>query len=89
MKFPTSPLYDENYLKETMRLYPIMCPCLLINCRKSSVRWPLIKTVLDEVEKWRKVKIHWVDAGHDVHILNPELVASIIADFLLETEAKL
>lgn len=83
------PLHDDKYLRETMRLYPILCPCLFIVCRKSSDKLPKINTFLDEVEKWKKVKVHWIDAEHDVHITDPELVSSVIADFLLDTEAKL
>lgn len=89
MKFPMIPLYDHRYIIEVMRLYPITCPCLFIICRKSSVKWPQINIVLDEVEKWREVQVHWVDAGHDVHMTHPELVCSIIANILLKTEAKL
>lgn len=83
------PVHDYNYFIETWRFYPIMCPFLHVLCRESSGRWPWIDQTLDELKKWGKVKIHWVEAGHDVHMLDPEVVAPIIADFLKESEAKL
>lgn len=89
MKYVVPPLHDLKYLKETLRLNPITCPYLLILCKKTSPQIPKIDKALEEVEKWRKVKIHWIDADHDVHMTDPERVAPIISNFLLESEAKL
>lgn len=80
------PLHDLKYLKETLRLFPITCPYLLILCKKSSPKILKIDKALDEVENWRKVKVHWIDADHDVHMTDPEIVAPMISNFLLKAK---
>lgn len=84
------PLYDDRYNTDVIRLYPVSCPYLFILCRKTaSMLLSATLEALNEVEKWNKVKIQWVDGGHDVHMLNPKIVAPIISEFLLETPAKM
>lgn len=89
MKFSMHPLHDFDYVIETLRACPILCPYLLVICKKSASAVPVLDKALTELYKWNKVKVVCVDAGHDVHISNPEMVASIITEFLLESEAKL
>lgn len=89
MKLPMSPIHDVDYILEIFRLHPITCPYLLILCKKSPSSMPILKEELEEVKKWRKVTIKRIDAGHDVHLVDPEVIAPIIIEFLLESEAKL
>lgn len=83
------PTNDINYLKNTIRLHPITCPYLFIGCEQSLTKSPIVQTILREVQELEKMKIQYVNGGHDVHMLNPQLVAPVITQFLLQSEAKL
>lgn len=89
MKILMNPIHGVEYVEEILRIYPITCPYLLIFCKETSPIIPRIAQFMDVIKEWRKVKICWVDGGHDVHLTNPDLVAPIIAEFLLELESKI
>lgn len=85
---PTYPLHDTDYLKEIIRLYPIKCPFLLIMCKKSK-SLQFAESAIEEHEKCQNFTLQWVDAGHDVHITDPEMIAPYITQFLMKKQANL
>lgn len=89
MKYPMNPIHNLNYLMETLCLYPVICPYLLILCQNSDRTVSVDYKTLEEVKTWKKFKIRWLKADHHVHLIEPEKVAPIIADFLLKSESKL
>lgn len=89
MKAYFNPLHDLGYIKETLRLFQISCPVLLIVAKQSPPILTDMQAVLSEIKTWKNVNVIFLDVGHDIHITHPEIVAPYISDFLLKLEAKL
>lgn len=89
MKVYLDPLHDLEYVKETLRLFPITCPVLTIIAKKSPPILTDMQATLPVIEKWEKINIVILDVGHDVHMTNPEIVIPYINDFLLKIDSNL
>lgn len=89
MKAVFKPLQDFRYVRETMRLFPITCPYLIIIAKQSPLVITDMNSLLDLIKKWGKITSVFLDAGHDVHLIHPELIAPHINDFLLKLESNL
>lgn len=84
-----SPLHSFSNIRDSLKLFKMTCPILLIVAQQSP---PLVSDnhpLLEDIEKWGNAKIISLDAGHDVHITHREIVASFITEFLMKTEGKL
>lgn len=69
-------------------MFPVTCPYLLIMCKKSeSITYA--KSSIEEYKKLPNFTLQWVDAGHDVHMSDPEIIAPYITQFLTKPQAKL
>lgn len=89
MKAYFDPMHDLRYVKESLRLFPINCPFLLLIARQSPPILTNMQAALPEIETWKNVKVVFLDVGHDVHMTHPEIVAPYINDFLLKIDGKL
>lgn len=89
MKDPMYSLYGIDYLMENLYLNPVTPPYLLIYSTSRHDVIPIENKVIEEFRKFRNVQIHSIDGGHDVHLLQPEIVAPIISKFLLKYQSNL
>lgn len=83
------PLYNFDYLMQNLYVNPVTSPYLLIYSTSKYDEIPIAKKMIKEFKKLGNMKFHFVDGGHDVHLLQPEIVAPIISTFLLSYGAKL
>lgn len=77
------PLHDDDYLRKIIQDCPVTCPILALMCKKSDY-YRISKPAIEEYSKQKNFTLQFIDAGHDVHLTSPRLIATHISDCLLK-----
>ncbi|KAF5300009.1 hypothetical protein FQR65_LT09265 [Abscondita terminalis] len=85
-----NPFFDFQNMCEMLNHYQFDFPCLFIYTEDTERMYTKFRTpILDVLEKMKNCMVVKVDGSHDVHTMQPKIVAPIITQFLINKNHKL
>lgn len=88
MKRYAEPIHDFYFIFQCLERHPVLCPVLFVLGTSSPLTTPTARA-LNVIKKWKQVDVKYIEGGHDIHITDPEKVASVISHFLLTQQSKI
>ncbi|KAL1489938.1 hypothetical protein ABEB36_013863 [Hypothenemus hampei] len=89
LKYFINPIHDIRYAIESIKEHPVQCPLLIIFGHENVVQRHVLRSILNHLKKQKNVTVKYVPGTHDVHQINPEIVAPLINDFFITQKSKL
>lgn len=83
---------DEAFMNDLIKTFPPTCPVLVIIASKvpELIKFSRKTSIIDTIKKSNeKCIVKKVPGDHDVHMKQPEMVATLISTFLNSTQSKL